>query len=1350
MIGNTISHFKIIKKLGEGGMGVVYKAEDTKLKREVAIKFLPRQISVNLEERQRFEIEAQAAAALNHPNVAHIYSIEETDNEFFIVMEFIDGKELKDKIRDETIQMDEAVYLASCIAEGIHAAHKKGVVHRDIKSGNIMITQEGKVKIMDFGLAQMAGVTTLTKTGSTLGTTAYMSPEQASGEKLDAQTDIWSFGVVLYELLTGQLPFKGDYEQAIIYAIINDEPEPITSFREDVPEMMQMIIQKLLKKEKKERYHSIQDFMFDLQKVSAYLSRRSSKSAISGVKPLAGYKMDFDGTSKSKFQQTEAQRRNITSFYCSISIKSEGDAETDPEELSEVLPQCIDICEKVITRYSGYISAYTSDSISVCFGYPIAHEDEAKRSVYAAIGIREGIKQFSSKLLKEKNISAAVQISLHTGLVMIRDTGSSSIMNEIEILGETPGIAFQLQAFAEPNSIVISESTFKLVEGFIEYKELGSHNVKGINKFISLFQILNQSVKESRFFTGKNLEFTPLIGRKKEINLLTDSWENALEGMGQVISLEGEAGIGKSRLVQELKDHVAKLPGTWLVECSCSPYFQGTALYPIIELFEKTVLEFERNISPEDKLKKLEGFLVQYGLSLSETVPLFCSLLSIPFGSKYTPLVLTPEAQKNKILETLINLLLSRANIQPVLFIVDDLHWADPTTIELLKQAIQHVSIYKLLILFTYRPDFSEPWDKRSNVTKISLSKLPHKEIDNMVNRVANGKALPNSVIDQIKKKTDGVPLFIEELTKMVIESNLLIEKEDHYELKDELKPLTIPATLHDSLMARLDKMSSSKEIAQLGAAIGREFSYELIHAVSVFEEESLKRELNNLVNAEILYRKLLFGKESYIFKHALIQDVAYESILKSKRQILHNNIARVLEEQFSELTDTQPELFARHYTSAGIYDKAISFWQKAGLQELQRSANLEAISLLTKGLQVLEKLPEGPEKNQTELMLQATLGPAVIATKGFGASEVGAIFSRSAELCKIIGETPHLFPSVWGQWVYNLVQANLKAAVNLSAEMLNMGEHFQQSSMLIEGNWTMGNNLFWLGEYEKAAEFLEKALKLYDPQFHHPHAYIFGQDPAVAAHCYQSYTYWYLGYPDKALQKTDEVLKIANELKHPFSIGWALAFGTMVAGFRKDADLTLQRANATIEYCQKQAYPFWLSACLVWLGWAMAEKGNVDEGIKNMRQGLSIFDAIGSNVVQPMFMGILAEVLGENGNLEEAITIVDKAFEKARIQEEKTSEIDLYRIKGKLLLKQSQNNFESAEKLLEEGIAFADKLQAKSRKLQAAIDLSLMWKETGQKEKAFQLLSDVYNSFNEGHTTRDLLLAGQLLKDLS
>jgi serine/threonine protein kinase len=365
MIGNTISHFKILKKLGEGGMGVVYKAEDTKLKREVAIKFLPRQISVSLEERQRFEIEAQAAAALNHPNVAHIYSIEETDNEFFIVMEFIDGKELKDKIRDETIQMDEAVYLASCIAEGIHAAHKKDVVHRDIKSGNIMITEEGKVKIMDFGLAQMAGVTTLTKTGSTLGTTAYMSPEQASGEKLDAQTDIWSFGVVLYELLTGQLPFKGDYEQAIIYSIINDEPDPVTSFREDVPEMMQMIIQKLLKKDKKERYQSIQDFMFDLQKVSAYLSRRSSKSAISGVKPLAGYKKDFDGTSKSKFQQTEAQRRNITSFYCSISIKSEGDAETDPEELSEVLPQCIDICEKVITRYSGYISAYTSDSISV-------------------------------------------------------------------------------------------------------------------------------------------------------------------------------------------------------------------------------------------------------------------------------------------------------------------------------------------------------------------------------------------------------------------------------------------------------------------------------------------------------------------------------------------------------------------------------------------------------------------------------------------------------------------------------------------------------------------------------------------------------------------------------------------------------------------------------------------------------------------------------------------------------------------------------------------------------------------------------------------------------------------------
>lgn len=1326
-------------------MGVVYKAEDSRLKRSVAIKFLPNHIAKNDEESKRFEVEAQAAASLNHPNITQIYAIEEVDGELFISMEFVEGRELADIIKNKPLPIRDAVDIAYQLAEGLKAAHDRGVIHRDIKSSNVMITPEGLVKIMDFGLAQISGGIHVTKIGSTLGTASYMSPEQAIGEKMDERTDIWSVGVVLYEMLTQNLPFKGAYEQAVIYSILNEEPDPIISVRDDVPEMLQGIVQKLLKKEAKERYQSMQELISDLKKLSAIISGGVTKSGVRDFLKRAAF------TSKEETSiQVEAERRNITSLYCSLQFIDETHDEVDPEDLSEIMPQCLEILDKVIKRYSGFVSSNSADGISVCFGFPVAHEDEAKRALLTAIGVREGIESFSSKMQKDKHISINVRMSLHTGLVMIKDFGGGVNLDDIEIVGETPGIAFHLQAHTEPNSIVVTEATFKLIENFFEYRELGEHKIKGSGKPLKIFQVFNQSAVKGRFDVLTEKGLSPLVGRSKELHLLIDSWENTLESMGQVIVLEGEAGIGKSRLVQEIKEHIQKTPGNWLIELFCSPYFQGTALRPIIELFESSVLEFEDDFSAEDKLNKLEGFLVQYGLALSEAVPLFCSLLSIPMGTKYNSLALTPEAQKNKIIETLINLLLSRAAQQPVLLIADDLHWADPTTLELLKRVIEQISIYKVLIIFTYRPGFSEPWDKNSNITKISLNRLPQKEIDNLVTRVAKGKTLPPLVIEQIKKKTDGVPLFVEELTKMVLESNLLIENKDRYELKDELTTLAIPATLQDSLMARLDKMGSSKEIAQLGATIGREFSLDLISNISELNKEDLTRALGNLVHAEILYHRSLLGKESYIFKHALIQDVAYESLLKSKRQTIHKKIVSILEEKFSEMTETEPELFARHYTSAGIYDKAIAFWHKAGFKELQRSYNFEAINLLTNGLKLLEKLPDSPEKNQTELLLQATLGPAVIATKGFGASEVGAIFSRSAELCKMIGDTPHLFPSIWGQWVYNLVQANLKTAVNLSSEMLKMGEQYSQTAMLVEGNWTMGNNLFWLGDFENSAKHLESAVSLYDPSKHHAHAYIFGQDPQVAAKCYLSYTSWYLGFPDTALKLTDEVLKIANRLNHPFSIGWALAFGMMVAGFRRDADLTLQRTKATIDYCQKQSYPFWISASMVWLGWAMTERGNFAEGISTMRQGLSIFDAIGSNVVQPLFMGILAEVLGDNGNLDEAFDIVDRAFQKAQVQEEKASEIDLYRIKGKLLLKQSKANVELSEKYLNDGLAMANKLNAKSRKLQAAIELSSLWKDIGKKEHARKLLSDVCNSFDEGQTTRDFVLANQLLKELS
>src|SRR6266581_4943174 len=482
---------------------------------------------------------------------------------------------------------------------------------------------------------------------------------------------------------------------------------------------------------------------------------------------------------------------------------------------------------------------------------------------------------------------------------------------------------------------------------------------------------------------------TPLVGREQEVGLLRERWAQVKDGLGQVVLLSGEAGIGKSRLVQMLQAHVAAEPQAWLTPCQCSPYYQHTALYPLIDLLERVALRFEREESAQQKLHKLEGFLVQYGLPLAETVPLFAALLSLPLAEGYTSLTISPEQQKQKTLQALLTIVLRIAAQQPVLFVMEDLHWVDPTTLEFLSLLVAQGPTARILALFTFRPDFSPPWTGRAHLTQMTLPRLPQRQAAEMTGQVVHGKALPAEVVEQVVAKTDGVPLFVEELTKMVLESGLLQEREERYELTGPLPPLAIPTTLHDSLMARLDRLATVKGLAQLGATLGREFSYALLQAVSPWDEGILQRGLQQLVEAEFLYQQGLTPKAMYLFKHALIQDAAYQSLLRSTRQRHHQHIAQVLETRFPDICETQPELLAHHYTEAGLMGPAIPYWQRAGQRAIERSANLEAIGHLTRGLEVLKTLPDTPTRAQQELTLQTALGVPLLATKAFGAPEV-------------------------------------------------------------------------------------------------------------------------------------------------------------------------------------------------------------------------------------------------------------------------------------------------------------------------------------------------------------------------
>ncbi len=615
---------------------------------------------------------------------------------------------------------------------------------------------------------------------------------------------------------------------------------------------------------------------------------------------------------------SEGERRQLTIMFCDLVDSTTLSGRLDPEELRRVLRDYQAMCASVIRRYDGTIAQYLGDGLLVYFGYPHAHEDDAQRAVHAGLGIVEGLEGLNATLQEQLGVRLSLRVTVHTGLVVVGELGDEGKREDLA-LGETPNLAARMQALAQADTVTITGPTFRLIEGLFECKDLGSHELKGISQPLQLYQVLHHSTARSRLEASGGARLTPLVGREQEIRLLLDRWEEVTEGVGQVVVLSGEAGVGKSRLLQVLKEHVSGNPRAWLTSFRCSPYHENSAFYPIIDTLERIVLEFGRDDTVEDRLAKIEGFLVQYGMSLPETVPLLAALLSVPLPERYPPLNLSPEKQKQKVLSVLLTMLLKRAARQPLLCIVEDLHWIDPSTLEFLNLIVDQGPMTSILAVFTCRPDFALPWTGRSHLTQVTLNRLTRRQVAEMVSRVAQGKALPAELIQQIAIKTDGVPLFVEELTKMVLESGLLKERDGHYELSEPLPALAIPTTLHGSLMARLDLLSTVKEVAQLAATLGREFTFELLKAVSPLEEDVLERELSQLMEAGLLYRQGVLQQATFIFKHALIQEAAYQSLLKTKRQQYHQHIADVLEGHFAGSADIKPELVAHHLTEAGL-----------------------------------------------------------------------------------------------------------------------------------------------------------------------------------------------------------------------------------------------------------------------------------------------------------------------------------------------------------------------------------------------------------------------------------------------
>jgi class 3 adenylate cyclase/predicted ATPase len=1028
---------------------------------------------------------------------------------------------------------------------------------------------------------------------------------------------------------------------------------------------------------------------------------------------------------RSGEREAGAERRQLTVMFCDLVGSTELSQRLDPEELREVVRAYQEAAALVLRDAAGHVAQYLGDGLLVYFGYPRAQEDDAQRAVRAGLDILGAMRRLNVGLDAEHGVRLAVRIGLHTGPVVVGEMGGGARRERLA-LGETLNVAARLQGIAAPDSVVISAATHRLVQGGFDCTSLGAQALKGLAHAVAAYQVHREHRAQTRIGPAATAGLTPLVGRADESALLLARWAQARDGAGHTVLLSGEPGIGKSRLVAMLKERVAADPYV-VLEGACAPHRQHSAFYPLIDLLER-VLDLDPGDAADVGAGKLETHLREHGLPLATAVPLLATLLSIPLPRGYSPLGLGPERLRQRTQETLREWILAMGASQPLLLVVEDLHWADPSTLALLPLLVEHAVRARLLLVLTARPGFEAPWPASAPMTAVPLARLTPAEATLMVGRVAGAAALPATLVEQIVAKTDGIPLFVEELTRMVLEAGT--------DPGGVLSERTIPATLRDSLMARLDRLETAKEVAQLAAAIGREFSYELLAAVAPLEPDALARALGELVDADLLHRRGTGARASYLFRHALIQDAAYESLLRGVRQEHHARIAEALTSRFPQMAATQPEVIAHHFTEAGRDVEAITYWRRAGRRALERSANAEAVAHVTRALQLLVGLPETPERDQQELLLQTILGPALMATEGYASPRVSRAFARAHALCERVDDVPHVFPILRGLNTSYLLQGKLQTAHDLSEQLLRLARGADDDHSLLEAHFAIGQTLFYRGELLRARDHLAEGAALYDPDRYRAHALRHGQDVGVFCHHLGAVTSWFLGLPDRALAEGRRALVLARDVGHSDTLATTLSFLAYLHLLRREPAAARALGEELAALADAQGLPFWAAGADATLGAAAVQEDRVSEGIGLLRNGVAGWRAIGALLSGPLYLPCLAEAHARDGAPAEGLRVVDEAMFLVSQNGERIVEAELLRVRGELLADPGE-----ARATLREALDVARRQQARSLELRVA--MSLVRRGDGEGPAA---LAAVHGWFTEGLETEDLRAARAML----
>jgi len=1043
----------------------------------------------------------------------------------------------------------------------------------------------------------------------------------------------------------------------------------------------------------------------------------------------------------------EEERKTVTALFADIKGSMDLMEDLDPEEARAIVDPAIRLMIDAALRYDGYVVQSTGDGIFALFGAPVAHEDHPQRALYSALRMQDEVKRYAERLRAEQGVNLQVRVGVNTGEVVVRSIMTGAGQTEYTPIGHSTSLASRLQTLANPGSIAVSETVRKLVEGYFLLKPLGPARIKGVSEPVNIYEVTGLGPLRTRLQRAAGRGLTKFVGRERELEALRHAADQAKSRRGQIVAAMAEPGVGKSRLYFEFK---AKSQSGWMVlETFSVSHGKASPYLPVIDLLRNYF-----RIADEDdertRREKVNGKVLTLDRALEDTLPYLIGLIGI-VGSEDPLAQMDGQIRKRRTLEAIKRILLRESLNQPLIVIFEDLHWIDEQTQEFLNLVADSIGTAKILLLVNYSPEYSHQWANKTYYTQLRLDPLGRESADEMLSALlGDGKDLV--VLKRlIIERTQGTPFFIEEMVQVLFEDGVL-QRNGSVKLTKSMNAVKVPLTVQGVLAARIDRLPpDEKELLHTLAVIGREFGLSLVRRVfEAKNDDELERQLANLQMAEFIYEQPAAGDIEYIFKHALTQEVSYNSLLIERRKQLHERAGAALEAMFAGQLEDHLEELAHHYSRSENVEKAVEYLGRAGQQAVQRSAYADGINSLSMALNLLQRLPDGPERIQRELLLQLSVGPALIAVKGNAAAEVERAYARSRELCERLDDPPELFPALWGIWLMHLLRGELPECYDFAEQLLRRAKGAADPTLLLYANLALGNTSYFMGEFLRAREQLEKAISLYDPQRHQFDASRYGGGgPGVSGLSLAAWSLWQLGYPDQALKRGTEALALAQALTSPFGLAFAEGFLAFLHQFRRETRSAQEHTESALALCAEHGFPQYLAWTSALRGWAIVQHGRYEEGIAQIQESLAAYRATGANLNRPYLLMLLAEACGEMGRLDHGLTALAEALAAGEEHENRVCEAESHRLKGELLLKNGKSHYAEAEDSFDRAIEIARVRSAKSWELRATMSLAQLLRDTDRCQEARSMLAEIYNWFTEGFDTADLKEAKALLDEL-